>query len=157
MTLRSCCLHTHTHTRTHAAYAVEYFVLNVSTHHEQAKVFGENCGYSTHNCRADHYHVECPRSGYIGKIEDYASQHPLPPSSEATIDRSSKWAKNNCRPLYAAAAAAAASSSSAAAAATANVPHRYMDQSWWGDWGAFPLKRPQRQIPPLSRTLPSAS
>jgi hypothetical protein len=59
------------------AYAVEYFVMNVSKIGD-SQFFGDNCAYETHHCQGDHYRDPCARGSYIHKLQSFVDRATLP-------------------------------------------------------------------------------
>lgn len=79
------------------AYAVEYFIFNVSHHFMEKLTFGQNCGYSTYKCKGvNHYDQECPAERYKPLLLRYVSEIELPGNAVASISRSTDWVKSNC-------------------------------------------------------------
>lgn len=81
------------------AYAVEYFVHNVSKHFHQSRNWAYQCGYSTHNFRNNHYDNECPREVYRGKLYE-AVMNRLPTSGVSPRDNSTKMCRTMAKKSY---------------------------------------------------------
>jgi len=63
------------------AYAVEYFIFNVSKHHHYNQAFSNRCGYSVHNFHVNHYATPCWRPSYIPKLFSYLLSDDVPDQS----------------------------------------------------------------------------
>jgi len=79
------------------AYAVEYFVMNVSKVGGD-NYFMENCAYEAHHCSGDHYHDPCYRNTYMNKIQSFTTHAALPPLPTATINLTTN--KDWCRKAW---------------------------------------------------------
>ena len=88
------------HTRFNA-WAVERSMFNVSHGRLVRNAFSDNCGYSTHRCRVDHYQHECPRDSYRHKIIRYIQTSGLPLNPVSTggpkdVIEHQKWVNETC-------------------------------------------------------------
>ena len=102
-------------------WAVEFWELFMSPHHNHRMVFGENCAYSAHNCRGvNHYDHECYRSTYRQKIIDYVSKPQLPRNPVGTANGSFEWVAKTCGDLR---------------------RRPYKTQTFWNDPNMFPIRR----------------
>lgn len=69
------------------AYAVEYFIFNVSRHHRYNQAFANRCGYSVHNFEVNHYAVPCWRPSYLHKLFSYLLDDNIP---DNTVEKKKK-------------------------------------------------------------------
>jgi len=69
------------------AYAVEYFIFNISMHHRYNQAFANRCGYSVHNFQVNHYAEPCWRPTYLSKLFSYLLSDEVPHN---TMERAKK-------------------------------------------------------------------
>lgn len=107
------------------AWAIEYFVFNVSFHHHKRGIYGENCGYNAYRCvKIDHYAKECPRRRFRDTLATYITQgSTLPPNIGSTMNGAERhdWVKDKCGNFY--------------------RQGPYVQNPVWREWEKFPFKR----------------
>ena len=98
------------------AYAVEYFVMNVSMVNKD--VFERNCAYEAYHCldgRIDHYAQHCPRNDYMETVNSFvAANAVLPRIKNSKIDIADPRHADYCRNAW--------------------KKGPYMHQPGWRDW-----------------------
>lgn len=106
------------------AYAVEYFVFNVSAGFGEKDLFGRHCGYSTFKCHGvNHYDHECAFDVYRPKLLEYVTSEALPVSEFSTMKKPLSEVLSTCSSMK-------------------HVP--YLNQIGWSHWEQFPLQALER-------------
>ena len=102
------------------SFHIEHFLFNVSAHYGERCLFGENCGYSTYNCKGiDHYEKECPPASYRRHLLDYVSNDALLSNEVSTLRSPRDVVLRSCVSMK---------------------QSSYAAQPGWDDWSKFPLK-----------------